>query len=82
MALLEVAYVSTYLGEAMIVEERGNILGQRGQTEGAGVVIAALEVPGRAVPIKPIPDAFWLPPEMPDPWKESCERGLKSGTRY
>lgn len=80
--LPDVAYNSAYLGEAMIVDARGKTLARRGQTEGAGVLLAELELPVRPAPTEPVPAGFWLPPELPEPWKESWERWLKTGARY
>lgn len=80
--LPDVAYDSAYLGEAMIVDGWGRVLARRDHGEGAGAVLAEIDLPGRAAPIEPIPPAFWLPPEMPTPWKESWERWLKNGARY
>lgn len=80
--LPDVPYDSMYLGETMIVDSRGHILARRKQSEGAGVVVAEIELPTKTLPTAPIPKGFWIPPEMPEPWKESWERWLKSGARY
>lgn len=81
-ALPDVAYDSAFLGEAMIVDATGQVLARRAMEEGPGVVLATLDLPVRASPIDPIPDRFWTPPEMPEPWKASWERWQKSGARY
>jgi hypothetical protein len=58
------------------------VLARRSQTEGAGVLLAEVELPNRPTPAESVPGAFWLPPEMPEPWKESWGRWLKSGAHY
>lgn len=80
--LPDVPYDSTYLGETMIVDAKGHILARRSLEEGAGVVMADIESPAKASPADPIPDDFWIPPEMPEAWKSSWERWLKSGAHY
>jgi predicted amidohydrolase len=81
-SLADVAYDSSFLGEAMIVDAKGHILARRAGEEGAGILLAEIELPARPVPAEPIPDAFWLPPELPEPWKESWQRWLQSGAHY
>ena len=80
--LPDVAYDSKYLGESMIVDAQGNVLGRRSLAEGAGVVSAEINLPNQPVPSEPIPDTFWLPEEMPEPWKESWERWFEKGAHY
>lgn len=55
-----VPYRSHFLGEAQIVDARGNILARMAREEGDGVVTAEIE-PGRLVPLDPIPESFWIP---------------------
>ena len=80
--LPDVPYVSHYLGEAMIVDAGGNVLARRETAEGAGVISAHIELPDPPAPTLAIPEDFWLPDEMPEPWKESWERWLVSGRHY
>jgi len=80
--LPDVAYDSRYLGEAMIVDQGGAILARRRAEEGAGLVIADISLPARPMPSTPIPQAFWMPPQMPQAWKDSWERWLVSGADY
>lgn len=78
----DVAYDSSYLGEAMIVDAQGQVLASRSLDEGAGVVLATIELPSKPRPIEAIPDQFWLPEQMPQPWKDSWERWFKRGGDY
>lgn len=80
--LPDVPYDSRYLGETMIVDAGGSIITRRGAEEGAGVVVADIHLPAKAVPSMAIPQTFWMPKEMPAPWKESWERWLKTGSHY
>jgi len=80
--LPDVPYDSTYLGETMIVDARGRVLTRLAQAEGAGVALAEIELPDKSAAIDPIPVDFWIPPEMPEPWKASWQRWLKSGAHY
>lgn len=80
--LPDVPYDSQYLGETMIVDASGNIISRRGAAEGAGVVVADIRLPTEVVPSLPIPENFWMPEEMPEPWKESWKRWLNTGARY
>lgn len=80
--LPDVPYDSDYLGEAMIVDARGKVLARRPQPAGAGVVLAELSLPAEAAPSEPVPERFWMPPQMPDAWKDSWSRWLDSGADY
>jgi len=80
--LADVPYQSSYLGEAMVVNAEGTVLARRTAAEGAGVVVADIVLPKEPVPSRDIPDAFWMPAEMPAPWKESWQRWLGSGADY
>ncbi|RCX26512.1 carbon-nitrogen hydrolase family protein [Thioalbus denitrificans] len=80
--LPDVAYDSTYLGEAMIVDARGDVLARRPAADGAGVVVADVDLPAAAAPLEPVPDRFWIPEEMPEPWKASWERWFGKGGHY
>lgn len=80
--LPDVAYDSVFLGEAMIVNAHGEVLARRSLAEGAGVLLADIDLPMRPAPSASIPDAFWLPPELPAPWKESWQRWQTSGGHY
>jgi hypothetical protein len=80
--LPDVPYDSRYLGEAMIVDAQGEVLARRSAEQGAGVLVARVELPERPTANAPIPGEFWLPKEMPEPWKASWERWLSSGSHY
>jgi predicted amidohydrolase len=80
--LADVPYDSHYLGQAMIVDAGGTVLARRSMEEGAGVVSARIEIPQRPAPSLAIPGDFWLPEQMPEPWKASWDRWLTSGTHY
>lgn len=80
--LPDVPYDSAYLGEAMVVDASGRILARRGARQGAGVVMAEIDIPGQPSPPEPIPQRFWLLDEMPEPWKDSWWRWLRNGPRY
>lgn len=80
--LSDVPYNSAFLGEAMIVDARGNVLARRARDAGAGVVMADVVLPAKPVPSKPIPARFWMPREMPEDWKKSWENWFESGADY
>lgn len=80
--LADVAYNSSYLGEAMIVDAGGRVLARRAQEAGEGVVTAEVVLSDRSAPSERIPDAFWLPAEMPDDWKAAWARWLDVGADY
>lgn len=80
--LPDIPYDSSYLGEAMVVDASGTILARRSAAEGAGVVVADITLPTRPMPSTPIPQRFWIPQEMPVPWKASWKRWLTTGTHY
>jgi len=71
-------YRSRWLGEAQIVDGRGQVLARRQHEEGEGILTAQVTL-GR-VPGAPtaIPDAFWLP-DLPeavlDAWKSQNQLG-------
>ena len=54
-----VTYQGHFQGGALIAAADGTVLAQRRHDEGAGVVLADVEV-GRTPPLDPIPDRFWL----------------------
>ncbi len=80
--LPDVAYNSSYLGETLICDARGRVLGRRGREEGAGVVLARIEPSSRPQPLEPVPERFWLPPQMPPEWKTAWTRWLERGADY
>jgi predicted amidohydrolase len=80
--LPDVAYDSSYLGEAMIVAADGQLLARRPYPQGPGVVVANLDFPSLPHSRQAIPARFWLPPEMPQAWKESWSRWFKRGRDY
>ncbi len=80
--LPDVAYESAFLGEAMIVDSGGRVLGRRSLADGAGVVIADIAVSDVPNPVQKIPPRFWIPEDMPKAWQESWQRWLPRGARY
>lgn len=54
-----VTYSGHFQGGAMIATADGMVLAVRGHEQGAGVVVADVEI-GRTAPLDPIPDRFWL----------------------
>lgn len=80
--LADVPYNSAYLGEAMIVDAHGQVLGRRAQDAGEGMATAEVVLSGKPVPSEPIPETFWIPEEMPDDWKEAWDRWLDAGADY
>jgi predicted amidohydrolase len=80
--LPDVAYNSSYLGEAMIVDAGGKVLVRRSREEGAGVIVADIQLPDRPEPTEEIPGSFWIPQEMPDDWKASWKRWFDKGEDY
>lgn len=80
--LPDVAYDSVYLGEAMICDAAGRILGRRPLQQGAGVVIADIDIPAVPQPAETVPDRFWLPEQMPTEWKAAWTRWLPRGRDY
>jgi predicted amidohydrolase len=80
--LADVPYHSAYLGEAMIVDAKGEVLARRAHGEREGVVVAEVLLHGQPVPSEPISENFWIPAEMPDDWKEAWERWFDTGADY
>ena len=80
--LADVPYHSAYLGEAMIVDAKGQVLARRAQSAREGVVVAEVLLRGKPVPSESIPENFWIPAEMPDDWKEAWERWFDTGADY
>jgi hypothetical protein len=80
--LADLPYDSVYLGETMIVDADGQILSRRDARQGAGIVVSDIVIPQQAAPSLEIPEAFWTPSEMPEPWKDSWQRWFESGAYY
>jgi len=80
--LPDIVYDSAYLGTAMICDARGAILAQRHMEQGAGVVLADIDVGDKPVSSEPIPDRFWLPDQMPEEWKDAWTRWFPRGEDY
>lgn len=80
--LPDVAYNSSYLGEAMIVDADGKVLVRRSKEEGAGVLTAEIQIPVKPKPVESIPSRFWTPKEMPGEWKASWKRWFDKGEDY
>lgn len=80
--LPDVPYDSLYLGETMICDAGGAVLARRSLDQGAGVVVAELEIPETPTPTERVPDRFWLPEQMPEEWKDAWTRWMPRGTDY
>lgn len=80
--LPDVAYDSAYLGTAMICDAQGVILAQRQAAQGAGVVLANVDMVKKPINVEPIPDRFWLPKQMPKEWKDAWTRWFPRGEDY
>ncbi|MDX1812741.1 MAG: carbon-nitrogen hydrolase family protein, partial [Gammaproteobacteria bacterium] len=80
--LPDVAYNSEYLGEAMIVDAKGQVLASLSKDKKDGVITAELELDDKPTPSESIPNQFWTPKEMPKEWKESFDRWLDRGADY
>jgi predicted amidohydrolase len=80
--LPDVPYDSNYLGETCVVDAAGEILSSMEASKGAGIVLAEVDLPENPIPLKPIPGDFWIPQQMPQPWKDSWIRWLDSGAHY
>jgi len=80
--LPDVAYRSTYLGEAMVVDADGTVLARRSAAEGAGLAVADVILPREPKATLQIPESFWIPDGMPAPWKDSWRRWLTLGADY
>ena len=79
--LPDVAYNSSYLGEASIIDAQGRVLARREGRAGEGVITAEITI-DQPSPTSPIPQEFWTPKEMPQEWKDSFNRWLVKGPDY
>ena len=66
----------------MIVDATGEVLARLGAERGAGIVVAEITLPVQPQPTQAIPDRFWIPAEMPAPWKASWQRWFTIGAHY
>lgn len=80
--LPDVPYDSIYLGEAVVVDADGHVVARRSLEEGAGIASADITLTSAPLPFEPIPERFWLPEDMPVPWKASWKRWLDTGAHY
>lgn len=80
--LPDVPYRSVYLGETVITDADGNLLGRMRMEEGAGVIAADITLPPRPEPVERIPERFWLPEQMPQEWKDAWDRWFARGGDY
>ena len=80
--LPDVPYDSVYLGETKICDARGKTLGRRTLQEGAGLVVADVDLPDVPQPVESIPDRFWMPEQMPQEWKDAWMRWIPRGEDY
>lgn len=80
--LADVSYNSSYLGETMIVDASGHVLERLSKQEGEGVVISDITITEQQTPSAPIPEAFWMPKEMPEDWVDAWQRWFDQGADY
>ncbi|RMG32896.1 MAG: carbon-nitrogen hydrolase family protein [Gammaproteobacteria bacterium] len=80
--LPDVPYDSVYLGETMICDAQGKVLGQRTLSQGAGLVMADITRSLEPQPSEAIPSRFWVPEQMPEEWKDAWTRWLPRGKDY
>lgn len=80
--LPDVPYRSVYLEETLITAAHGRLLGRMRMQDGAGVITANIDLPGRATPSEAIPERFWLPEQMPQEWKDAWDRWFARGEDY
>ena len=72
---------SYYLGEAQIVNERGDVLGRMSRSDGEGVITADVQLGPTQGQTDPIPDRFWIP-EMPEEETRAWKTQLKEGFEF
>lgn len=77
----DVPYRSRWLGEAQIVDGRGEILARRDHREGEGVIIAEVKVGRVPQPPPAIPEEFWVP-DLPEPMLDFWKNGNEHGREY
>jgi predicted amidohydrolase len=75
----DVPYDSQFLGETQIVDGQGRVIARMGLSDGEGFVIADIRTGRVSGQQELIPDRFWVPEELPEPWRESWERWLRRG---
>jgi predicted amidohydrolase len=76
-----VPYPSHYLGEAQIVDGRGEILARMSRDDGEGVITADISLGPIPEEPAPIPDRYWIA-EFPDAIYQQWESALKLGHEY
>jgi len=77
----DVPYPSYYLGEAQIVDGKGEILARMSREDGEGVVTADISFGPMGGKRATIPDRFWIP-DYPEELYRLWENELKSGHEY
>ncbi|MEN8710630.1 MAG: carbon-nitrogen hydrolase family protein [Arenicellales bacterium] len=80
--LPDVPYHSSYLGETMIVDADGTVIARIFDNRAEGVVTAEIKLVDKPTPTEAIPEAFWIPEEMPQDWKEAWTRWFERGADY
>jgi predicted amidohydrolase len=74
-------YASHYLGEAQIVDGKGNVLARMSREEGEGVITADISFGSIAGEPEPITDRYWIA-EFPEGIYRNWESALKAGHEY
>ena len=74
-------YSSHCLGEAQIVDGKGNVLARMSREEGEGVITADISFGSIADDPEPIPDRYWIA-EFPETIYHRWESALKTGYEY
>jgi hypothetical protein len=62
-----------------IVAADGEILARRPPKDGAGIVMADLSIAEPPNPSEALPERFWLPEDMPQPWQDTWEHWFPRG---
>jgi hypothetical protein len=77
-------YRGHFQGGAVIADAAGGVLARRDRREGPGFAIADVQI-GRAQPLDPVPDSFWMHPRGPMPtfmWNVQRAHGRRWYARH
>ena len=77
----EKPYISHYLGESMIVDCNGDVLGNLSHVDGEGVITAEISLNSTCKPSMEIPNGYWIP-DMPKAFLSEWEKLNEFGDKY